>query len=464
MHHDSDTIIALSTPQGSGAIGVIRLSGPKAINIVDTFFFGKNLLQATPNAVYYGKIKHEDGSILDECLVTLFKGPRSYTKEDVIEISCHGSSFILEQVMQLLIRNGARPAKPGEFTMRAFLNGQLDLSQAEAVGDLIAAKSKSQHELAMHQMRGGFSRQIDELRAKLIKFASLIELENDFGEEDLEFANRDHLGELVNGILVVIDELLRSFSYGNAIKDGVPVAIVGKPNVGKSTLLNALLNEDKAIVSPIAGTTRDVIEDTINIQGILFRFIDTAGIRSSDDLVEKIGIERTMSQLEKAKIVLFVDEFSEKFNTTVDTFKQLPVADNQQAIILLNKVDQYDHSCHSYDVEESVSTLTNRTKTINISASKGKNIDLLLNSLVDLVNSEKVSTQELVVSNIRHYNALEQTKEALGKVKEGLVELIPSDLIALDIRHALHHLGEIAGTVSTDDLLDSIFRDFCIGK
>ncbi|MCL4165534.1 UNVERIFIED_CONTAM: hypothetical protein GTU68_020274, partial [Idotea baltica] len=364
----------------------------------------------------------------------------------VVEISCHGSQYIIQKILELFLSTGARAANPGEFTLRAFLNGQLDLSQAEAVADLIASKSESQHKIAMDQMRGGVSVMIKGLRSQLIEFASLIELENDFGEEDVEFADRNGLKVLVQKILTVIIELQNSFKYGNAVKEGVPVAIIGAPNVGKSTLLNTLLNEDRAIVSDIAGTTRDVIEDSMQIDGILFRFVDTAGLRETTDHIESIGIEKTKEQTAKAKIVLFVVEIEEK----------IPLQADQQSIIILNKADSF-HTCHSYDVEEAVSTLTNRTPTLAISAKEKTNVEKIKKQLVEFVHSGKSNSGSTILSNTRHYAALEQTKKSLEQVITGLDSQTPSDLIAMDIRHALHYLGEISGEISTDDLLESIF-------
>jgi len=459
-----DTIIAISTPPGLGAIGIIRLSGPKSISIADQFFYGKNLTKVQGNTVHYGKIKNREELILDECVATVFKAPRSYTKEDVVEFSCHGSDYILSEIIKLFLSTDVRFAEPGEFTMRSYLNGQMDLTQAEAVADLIASKSKAQHAIAMNQLRGGFSTLLKDIRKRLIKFASLIELENDFGEEDVEFANRSELLDLVKDILKTIDKVKGSFNYGNALKEGIPVAIVGHPNAGKSTLLNVLLNEDKAIVSPIAGTTRDVIEDTITIDGILYRFIDTAGLRQTDDEIESLGIERTKDQITKAKIILFLAEVKEDYKSIVVDFKKLSLEDQKKAIIVLTKSDLYDHTCHSYDIEESVSTLTGRNPTLLVSSQNNKNIDQLISLLKSNVKTLAEHEQDVIISNLRHYQALDQTSESLHKVIDGLDNQLPSDIVALDIRYALHHLGEITGEIQTDDLLDSIFRDFCIGK
>lgn len=459
-HVLDDTIVALSTPPGVGAIAMIRLSGPQAIHITDTIFIGKRLAKQKSHTIHFGKIMDGD-KIVDEVLVSLFKNPKSYTGQDTTEISCHGSPFIAQQIIKLCIKAGARTANPGEFTMRAFLNGQLDLSQAEAVADLIDSETATQHEIAINQMRGGYSDMIKTLRDKLIEFASLLELENDFSEEDVEFADRTALVKLITNIKTLVAELIRSFDYGNAIKDGIPVAIIGKPNVGKSTLLNALLNEDRAIISATPGTTRDVIEDSIQLDGILFRFIDTAGIRETKDEIESIGITKTKEQIEKAQIILYLDEIKEDHQELVKDYKAHDFG-KKQTIILLNKIDDF-HKCHSYDVEEAVSTLTRRTPTIAISAKEGKHVDKLKTTLLSLVNNWK-SSSNIVVSNLRHHEALSNADQSLQKVLEGLQHKISSDLLALDIRYALTSLGEISGEVSTDDLLDSIFRNFCIGK
>ncbi len=456
----SDTIIAISTPEGEGAIGIIRLSGPAAIELVDTFFFGKNLSKVEGNTVHYGKIKDEQGTLLDECVATVFKAPRSYTKEDVVELSCHGSPYILRSIIQLFLRQKVRLAKAGEFTQRAFLNGQMDLSQAEGVADLIASTSARQHEIAMQQMRGGVTKVIAELREKLIEFASLIELENDFSEEDVEFANRDQLSKMVTASLSTIRELKMSFSYGNAIKHGIPVAIIGKPNVGKSTLLNALLKEDKAIISDIPGTTRDVIEDEVQLGGLPFRFIDTAGIRETADSIESMGIERSRAQIEKAELVLYITEIVEDHLAIVDEFKAMGI--EKDCIIILNKKDTF-HACHSYDVEEAVSTLLQRKPVVAMSAKTNEGLDRLIQEILNY-QQNKGKQMMTVVSSLRHFEALEQADISLSKVLEGIQASTPSDFVAMDIRHALHHLGEISGEICTDDLLDSIFSNFCIGK
>ena len=458
-----DNIIAISTPSGTGAIGVIRLSGPSCIAIVDKYFFGAKLTKAEGNTVHYGKIKNQKDIILDECLATIFRAPRSYTKEDVIELSCHGSPYILKSIMELFLTEDVRMAKAGEFTMRAFLNGQMDLLQAEAVADLIASETKSQHDVAIHQMRGGFSDSIKDLREQLIHFASMLELENDFGEEDVEFADKKQLQSLADVSLNDINRLIESFSYGNALKEGIPVTIIGRPNVGKSTLLNTLLQEDKAIISNIPGTTRDVIEDTINIKGTLFRFVDTAGLRETDDEIESIGISKTYKKIEDAKIILYMDELSEDHQVLVERYKQLQLPSEPLKILLLTKSDTF-HKCHQYDVEEAVSTQLNRRKTISISSHTGMGIDELKKSIVSYAEHMKSKSSDVIVTNLRHYEALTKIKNSLTKVSEGISSGISTDFIAMDIRHALHHIGEISGTVSTDDLLDNIFSNFCIGK
>lgn len=457
-----DTIVALSSPQGLGALALIRLSGDKAIEICNRHT-SKDLDKCPSHTAHFVNFS-VDNEHIDDCIATVFRSPKSYTTEDTVEISCHGSFYIINQIIKSLLSSGARLATPGEFTQRAFLNGQMDLTQAEAVSDLIASRTAAQHDLALRQMRGGFSNKIKELRKELIEFASLIELENDFGEEDVEFADRQKLTEKVDSILEFIATLQDSFEYGNAIKEGIPVAIIGQPNVGKSTLLNALLNEEKAIVSEIPGTTRDVIEDSVQMDGHLYRFIDTAGIRKTEDTVETLGIERTFEQIDKANIILFIAEMDEDFKKIANQFKEIPIKENQKAVILLNKVDLYDHECHSYDIEESVNTLTNRTPTILLSAKTGQGLDLLKKQLTDFVNKLAMSDQQIIISNLRHYQSLQKTKESLDSVKKGLTDGIPSDLIALDLRHALNHLGEISGEISTEDLLDSIFSNFCIGK
>ncbi len=462
-HELSDTIVALSTPSGIGALGLIRLSGDRAVEVVDRIFIGRDLMKTESHHACFGKIVDEEENLIDECVVTVFRSPASFTGEDTVEISCHGSAFIISSIIQLITRHAIRLANPGEFTQRAFLHGKMDLAQAEAVGDLIASRSASQHRLAMTQMRGGISNEINELRSKLIEFASLIELENDFGEEDVEFADRSQLLKLVRETIHRINELEHSFEYGRAIKEGVAVAIVGRPNVGKSTLLNALLKEEKAIVSDIPGTTRDLIEDTIQLGGILFRFIDTAGIHDTEDAIETIGIQRSYEQIERANVILWVEEIQEDAHELAERFRKLKLRKDQHAIIVLNKSDEF-HTCHAYDVEEALSTLTRRTPTLAISALTKDHLETLKKLLIETTNQSAFADQQIIISNLRHVSALQQTRLSLENVINGFNSGIPSDLIAIDIRHAQHHLGEIAGVISTDDLLESIFSNFCIGK
>lgn len=457
----SDTIIALSTPPGIGAIGVIRLSGPKAIQLVDEVFFGRNLTKVEGNTVHYGKIKDEEDRILDECLATVFRAPKSYTREDVVELSCHGSPYILNQVIQLLIRKGARQAQAGEFTLRAFLNGQLDLTQAEAVADLIASDSAASHDLAMKQMRGGFSDEIARLRQELIDFASLIELELDFAEEDVEFADRTKLEDLVSKIQKIVQALLESFRLGNVIKNGVATVIAGKPNAGKSTLLNALLQEERAIVSEIAGTTRDTIEENLNIEGIQFRLIDTAGLRDAQDKIEEIGVERTKAAIQASTIILYVVDVIE--TTPENLIQELKFFNIQNSafIIVLNKMDLNPYTKPEEYYKEPLLSANN---VIPTSAINKMNIQYLKEKLYNLVISDKSLLDNTIVSNSRHYDSLTRAGESLDAVLTGLNTGISSDFIAMDIRQALHYLGEITGEISTDDLLGNIFGKFCIGK
>jgi tRNA modification GTPase len=449
--HQQEVICALATPSGVGAIAVIRVSGLGSIAMVNTVFKGKNLELAESHTVHFGTISDREETI-DEVLVTVFKTPRSFTKEDSVEISCHGSDYIIRQILKLLIIKGARIAKPGEFTQRAFLNGQFDLVQAEAVADLIAADSQTSHKTALNQLRGGFSKKLASLRSELIHFASLIELELDFGEEDVEFAQRDDLRRLINALLETIAPLIDSFDFGNAIKEGVPVAIIGSPNVGKSTLLNALLNEEKAIVTSIAGTTRDVIEDTIVLEGLKFRFIDTAGIRETTDLVESIGIERSRAAMDKADIVIFLFDSEETFRENQSLAKMLP--SEKQVLYVLNKIDINPVEAQQLgQLEKGI---------VAISAQQQQGLPDLTQKLVSMVHQQ--SAGDTVVTNLRHYEHLVKTHDALTDVINGLSAGITGDFLAQDIRLALHHLGEITGTIVTDDLLENIFSRFCIGK
>lgn len=451
--NNQDTIIALSTPSGSGAIGVIRLSGADAISLANSVFAGKDLEEQASHTLHFGLIK--DGEqIVDEVVAGLFVAPKSYTKENVVEISCHGSNYIIQQIINLLISKGARAAKPGEFTLRAFLNGAFDLSQAEAVADLIASNSKASHDVAMQQMRGGFATELKALREQLIHFASMIELELDFAEEDVEFANREQLTQLVNKINHVLRRLISSFEMGNVIKNGVPIVIAGKPNVGKSTLLNALLNEERAIVSDIAGTTRDTIEDELTIGGIVFRFIDTAGIRDTADIIEALGVERTLEKMKQAKLIIYMADAAQniaEIEEQVRGLEQLAIP----YLILINKADLI-----FAEQREALKDLN----VVFISAKEKQGIDALKDTLLEQVNLHHINTSETLVTNIRHVEALKQTENALQRVLNNVDNPVTSDFLAMDIKQALHYLGEITGTVTTDDLLENIFTKFCIGK
>lgn len=464
---DTDTIIALSTPPGVGAIGVIRLSGPQAISIVDRHFYGKNLLKVQGNTVHYGKIKDEAGRLLDECIATVFRAPRSYTREDIVELSCHGSPYIINEIIQLFLRHGARQARAGEFTMRAFLNGQLDLSQAEAVADLIAADSASSHELAMKQMRGGFSDEIQVLRQELIDFAALIELELDFGEEDVEFADRDKLKSLVGHIQLVIEGLLTSFQLGNVLKKGVPTVIAGRPNAGKSTLLNALLNEDRAIVSSIAGTTRDTIEESLTIQGINFRLIDTAGLRIAQDEIEKIGVDRTLARIADSLLIIFVFDVTisrpDDLWDDVDQFlqKSPQLAARSKHLYIANKMDL---NPYAQPQDYYRTGLISPDNLITASAKNKMNIDFIKETLYKIIVQDPHQLDQAIVTTGRHYDALHKAHTALCDVLRGLQDGTSGDFIAMDIRQSLRHLGEITGEIHSDDLLESIFGRFCIGK
>jgi len=454
------TICAIATAPGIGAIAIIRLSGPEAITICNKIFYGKDLSQVESHTAHFGTIRNE-AKIVDEVLVTVFKDKKSFTGENAVEISTHGSPYIQQQVLQLLLKNGAAAAGPGEFTLRAFLNGKMDLSQAEAVADVIAANSESSHELAMSQMRGGFSNEIQKLRDELIHFASLIELELDFGEEDVEFADRDDLKELVLKLNKALSLLINSFDYGNVIKTGVPVAIVGEPNVGKSTLLNALLNEERAIVSDIAGTTRDTIEDEIVINGISYRFIDTAGIRETTDEIESLGIKKSFEKIDIASIVLLLVDASsisqEQLTKDVTNIKNRIAGKNKRLIVVANKVDKGN-------LEELKAKFIDVEHVIYTSAKELLNIEQIKEQLYAFVNSGLLQNTDVVVTNARHYEALSSANESLLKVLEGLDVNITGDFLAMDIRQALHQLGIITGEITTDDLLDNIFSKFCIGK
>jgi len=459
-NHTEETIVALATPSGVGAIGVIRLSGPRAISITNLVFRGKDLAQQPSHTIHFGTIRDEE-LIIDEVLVSLFIAPQSYTKENVVEISCHGSDYIIESIIKLMIKHGARAAKPGEFTLRAFLNGGLDLSQAEAVADLIASGSRSSHQLAMQQMRGGFSNELKGLREQLIHFASMIELELDFGEEDVEFANRDQLKKLILDINKVITRLIQSFEMGNVLKNGIPVVIAGKPNVGKSTLLNALLNEERAIVSDIAGTTRDTVEDEITINGLRFRFIDTAGIRETTDIIEAKGVERTFEKIKSSAIVMYMFDPREtplaELEEIITDLKRVTEENNSKLLLVANKADETT-------VDAAKETFGNFDHLVFISAKHKSNLQLLETELLSAANLSSINKDEVIVSNIRHLEALKKTDEALQRVLNGIDNPVTSDFLAMDIKQALYYLGEITGQVTTDDLLENIFSKFCIGK
>ena len=461
--YQNDTIIALATPSGAGAIAVIRLSGSKAIAMVDASFKSistKKLVSQKTHTIHLGHIV-EDSRVLDEVLVSVFKNPKSYTGEDVVEISCHGSSYIQQEIIQLFVRNGARIANPGEFTLRAFLNAKLDLSQAEAVADLIASDNKASHQIAMQQMRGGFSNEIKVLRDELLNFASLIELELDFSEEDVEFANRKQFEELLERIIKVLKHLIDSFSTGNVIKNGIPISIIGAPNVGKSTLLNALLNEDKAIVSDIAGTTRDAIEDEISIEGIKFRFIDTAGIRTTEDTIESIGIKKTFEKITQSQVVLYLLDSTKVTTDTIQIFnseirkiqEQYP---DKQLIVVANKMDEAD--------QEYIETSFVYPHTLFTSAKSGLGIDTLKAKLLEFVNTGALRNNDTIITNSRHYDSLLKALAEVQKVQKGMDANLSGDLLAIDIRQALYHFGEITGEITSDDLLGNIFANFCIGK
>ena len=469
---NQDTIIALATPAGMGAIAVIRLSGDNAISIVDQFFKSKHknksLREEKTHTIHLGHLIEHD-RIIDEVLISIFKNPNSYTGENVVEISCHGSIYIQQEIIQLFIKNGVRLANPGEFTLRAFLNGKLDLSQAEAVADLISSDSKACHQIALQQMRGGFSTEIENLRQELLNFASLIELELDFAEEDVEFANRDDFQRLIIKISSVLKRLIESFAYGNVLKNGIPVAIIGEPNVGKSTLLNALLNEEKAIVSHIAGTTRDAIEDELIIDGVAYRFIDTAGIRETKDVIESIGIKKTFEKVAQAQVIIYLFDAAIIGNRKYKIQKQLlKLVTNEidkikaqfpdkKLIVIANKVDLLSNK----EIDILNETLKN---TLLLSAKNKEGIHKLTEELTAQVNKGALSNNQTIVSNSRHFEALNKAQEEINNIQKGIDNNLSSDLIAIDVRQALMHLGEITGKVTTEDLLGNIFANFCIGK
>lgn len=459
-----DTIVALATPSGAGAIAVIRISGKEALTIAASVFqsvSGKDLIKQRTHTLHLGHIVDGD-KVLDQVLVSLFKGTNSYTGENTVEISCHGSTFIQQQIIQLLLRKGCRMANAGEFTLRSFLNGKMDLSQAEAVADLIASDNEASHQIAMQQMRGGFSNEIAKLREELLNFASLIELELDFAEEDVEFADRTQFYELLNRIEFVLKRLIDSFAVGNVIKNGIPVAIVGEPNVGKSTLLNALLNEERAIVSDIAGTTRDTIEDELVIDGIGFRFIDTAGIRDTADYVESIGIKKTFEKMEQAQVVVYLVDSSSITGSNLKTAQvEIEKIKNQfplkPLLVIGNKADKLTDS-EKANIEAEIPGI------LLISAKENTGVETLKETLLSFVNTGALRNNETIVTNTRHYDSLLKALEEIQKVQWGLQSNLSSDLMAIDIRQALFYFGEITGQVTNDELLGNIFANFCIGK
>jgi tRNA modification GTPase len=468
---DDKTICAVATPAGSGAIAMLRLSGKDTYQIAGKLIrfksADKDITSLPPNTIHLADITNEE-ELIDDVMVSLYRAPRSYTGEDMIEISCHGAHYIQQKILEALIKAGARLAEPGEFTLRAFLNGKMDLSQAEAVADLIASTSAASHRVAIKQMRGGFSSELSRLREQLLNFISLIELELDFSEEDVEFADRKELYALVRKIQSMIWGMADSFRLGNVIKNGVPVAIIGKTNVGKSTLLNALLHDDRAIVSEIAGTTRDVIEDLISIDGISFRFIDTAGLRHSTDTIESIGIEKTFEKISQAYIVLYVIDAAqqiEEIDRLAGKIKKRLEGSDKKLFILLNKIDFLTDQ-HLATIQDlgNFRNLDEHDQVLYISASYGDNVDKLASLLVDTIKQENTGETDVVVTNARHFEALVNAGDAINRVYEGMKTGLSSDLLAQDIRQVLHYLGEITGEVTTDEILGNIFSKFCIGK
>lgn len=466
VRQNNDTICALSTANGIGAIGLIRVSGKDALSIVSSIS-SKNLVGKESHTAHFATIKNRIAEIIDEVLITIFSKGKSFTGEEIAEIGCHGSPFIQQQIIQLLLENGCRMAEPGEFTMRAFMNGKMDLSQAEAVADLIASQSRNAHNIAMKQMRGGFSNELKDIREKLINFASLIELELDFGEEDVQFADRTQLNKMVNDVLVYINRLAKSFELGNAIKNGVPVAIVGAPNTGKSTLLNTLLGEDRAIVSNIEGTTRDVIEEVLNINGILFRLIDTAGIREGAETIEAMGIERSLEKIKSAQIVLVMSDYSNA-GSEVEGHKSMDTKTASEWIAEIQNTYP-EKKCLLIGNKADLRNIQLDNEKVNfpflpISAKKGEGVEELRSWMEAQVLGNFDLANETIVSNVRHYDALTKTEECLQKAKDGLEADVSSDFVAMDIRQAMYYLGTITGDISSDEILGNIFSRFCIGK
>ncbi len=455
-----ETIVAIATPPGIGAIGVIRLSGPDAFRIAGSVFQGKDLASQPSHTIHFGSIRTEDGRLLDEVLASVFRGPHSYTGEDVVEVSCHGSNYILQEALALFLRKGARLAKPGEFTLRAFLNGRMDLSQAEAVADLIASESASAHAVAIQQMRGGFSNEIKQLRQQLIDFAALIELELDFGEEDVEFADRADLKALIRRILSLMEELVRSFRLGNVIKNGVGTVIAGRPNAGKSTLLNALLKEERAIVSDIAGTTRDTIEEVLHIGGVAFRIIDTAGIREAHDTVEALGVAKTLEKVRQSAVLVYVFDVIRTSPEEVRNDLAQLVHPDSKLLVVANKMDLNPYTAYEQYANEHFSA----NAWVPVSALNHMNLEYLKEKLLGMVLEGNINLEHTVVANTRHYEALLKASESLNDALRGIETGITGDFIAMDIRRSLAFLGEITGEISSEDLLDSIFSRFCIGK
>ncbi|MGC1391071.1 MAG: tRNA uridine-5-carboxymethylaminomethyl(34) synthesis GTPase MnmE [Bacteroidales bacterium] len=462
-----DTICAPATAVG-GAIAVIRISGLQSLNICEKIFYPLDkkikLVESKGYTVILGEIKSGD-RVIDEVLLTVFRAPHSYTGENSVEISCHASVYIIRKIIELLIINGAVSAKPGEFTQRAFFNGKMDLSQAEAVADIVASRTSSSHKIALNQMRGGFSEEIKRLRNELLNFASLIELELDFGEEDVEFADRNKLKAIIVMVKDLADRLVNSFKLGNALKNGIPVAIVGKPNSGKSTLLNALLMEEKAIVSEFPGTTRDTIEDTIVIESIEYRFIDTAGLRETSDIIEVMGIKKTHEKISQASVIMLIDEISdsaESINKRLASIREMITGSEKRLILLINKTDTVPVNRQA-ELKGKI-RLEDNDKLLFISAKEKSGLDDLRLKLGEMVMKDKLSSEDVIITNIRHYEALNHVSESLGRVITGLEDKIPEDLIAIDIRQAIHYLGEITGEITSEEILGNIFRNFCIGK